>query len=127
MATFACGNTVSIASSSVSATNPGEWTAIGSCGRPSSVRAWRYSSAYGANRAGSPPMTASASGNPKRAARTTDCGLPPTPIHAGIRPDSVFGYTCRSASPARTVPSHVTASSVSSRAMRSSFSVNSRS
>ena len=38
-------------------------------------------------------MMASASENPRRAARITDCGLPPTPIQAGNGPDSVCGTT----------------------------------
>ena len=33
-----------------------------------------------------PAMTASISGRPKRAARTTDCGLPPTPTQVGMCP-----------------------------------------
>jgi hypothetical protein len=38
-------------------------------------------------------MMASASENPNRAVRITDCGLPPTPIHAGNGPDSRCGTT----------------------------------
>ena len=36
---------------------------------------------------------ASISGKPKRAARTTDSGLPPTPTHVCKRPFSIGGYT----------------------------------
>ena len=41
---------------------------------------------YGAKRSGLPPMIASMSGIPYLAARTTDSGLPPTPIHVVRRP-----------------------------------------
>ena len=38
-------------------------------------------------------MTASMSGRPKRAARTTDCGLPPTPTQVGMCPSGIGGLT----------------------------------
>ena len=38
-------------------------------------------------------MTASISGRPKRAARTTDCGLPPTPTQVGMWPSGIGGLT----------------------------------
>ena len=38
-------------------------------------------------------MTASISGRPKRAARTTDCGLPPTPTQVGMCPSGIGGLT----------------------------------
>src|SRR3989442_470304 len=38
-------------------------------------------------------MIASISGNPKRAARTTDCGLPPTPTQVGMCPFGRRGRT----------------------------------
>ncbi len=39
------------------------------------------------------PAEYSRAESPRRAARITDCGLPPTPIHAGNGPDSVCGTT----------------------------------
>jgi len=49
----------------------------------------RKSSEKGANRAGEPPMIASISEKPCRAARMTEYGLPPTPIQTGRMPDSM--------------------------------------
>ena len=43
----------------------------------------RYKSKKGAKRLGSPPIIASAIGTSNVAARTTDCGVPPTAIHTG--------------------------------------------
>ena len=67
-------------------------------------------------------MMASASENPSRAARTTDCGLPPTPIHAGNGPDSVCGTTSWFSSGARVLPSQVTGPPLSSSANSVAFS-----
>ena len=80
----------------------------------------------GANRAGGPPMIASISEKPWRAARTTDCGLPPTPIQTG-KGDSRCGTTSWSCSAARVVPSQVTGPPFTSSANRAVFSSNSRS
>ena len=63
-------------------------------------------------------MIASISEKPRRAARMTECGLPPTPIQVGKGPDSVCGTTSWSCSDARVVPSQVTGPPLSSSAKR---------
>jgi len=71
-------------------------------------------------------MIANMSGRRYRAARTTDSGLPPTPIHVVRRPLAVGGYTRLPSSDARVVPLQVTGVPVrfasSSAANSSSFS-----
>ena len=52
-------------------------------------------------------MTATTSGRPYDAARTTDSGVPPTPTQTG-RPPSVLGNSSTSSSGGRTVPSQLT-------------------
>ena len=69
-------------------------------------------------------MIASISENPSRAARITDCGLPPTPIHAGNGPDSRCGTTSWLSSAARVLPSQVTGPPFSSSANSLAFSSN---
>ncbi len=71
-------------------------------------------------------MTASTSGRPYDAARTTDSGVPPTPTQAGS-PAAVRGNAWMPASGGRVVPSQVTGSSLSSSVKISSFSENSTS
>src|SRR5258708_1920653 len=75
-------------------------------------RAARNRRGNGATRCVEPPMIANINENPCRAARTTDSGLPPTPIHVGIDPDSVCGYTERPSSAERVLPFHVTGCSL---------------
>jgi len=67
-------------------------------------------------------LAARARENPRRAARITDCGLPPTPIHAGNGPDSVCGTTSWSSRGARVLPSQVTGPPLSSSANSVAFS-----
>ena len=67
-------------------------------------------------------MMASASENPSLAARITDCGLPPTPIHTGSGPDSVCGTTSWFSRGARVLPSQVTGPPLSSSANSVAFS-----
>ena len=54
-------------------------------------------------------MIASISGSPKRAARTTDCGLPPTPTHVGMCPSGIGGLTTCSVSADRNFQDQVLA------------------
>ena len=58
-------------------------------------------------------MMASIIGMPWRAARITDSGLPPTPIHVRSAPDSVAGNTRCPRRAARVLPRQVTGSCVS--------------
>ena len=53
-------------------------------------------------------MIARVNGSPYRAARTTDSGLPPTPIHVRSVPVSTGGYMVRPAIGGRVEPLHVT-------------------
>ena len=55
-------------------------------------------------------MIAIVSGSPSVAARTTDCGVPPTAIHTGSGSCSARGYTPASTSGARCGPDQVTRS-----------------
>ena len=80
----------------VSATKPWELMPSGRRGRGRPrPRPRRWSSANGANRAGSPPMIASAIGRPSAPARTADCGVPPTATQTGSGSCSGRGYTPR--------------------------------
>src|SRR5258705_13317766 len=63
---------------------------------------------WGGKRLGCPPMMASISGRRYRAARITDCWLPPTPTHVGRCPPGRGGLTYWSVSGDRVVPDHVT-------------------
>src|SRR6267378_1766012 len=76
----------------------------------------------GANRLGCPPMMASISGRPYRAARITDCGLPPTPTHVGRCPSGSGGLTYWSLRGDRKLPDQVTGWFRSRRVSKSSFS-----
>ena len=53
-------------------------------------------------------MMASVRGKPYRAARTTDCGLPPTPTQVVSGGRSTGGKTRMPSSGGRTVPFHLT-------------------
>ena len=70
-------------------------------------------------------MIASISGRPYCTARTTDSGLPPTPIQVFSEPFSIGGYTDWFFNSGRTEPFQFTGSCFRSSANRSSFSVNS--
>src|SRR6266566_8970821 len=89
---------------------------------PETLQAFRNSWENGAKRNGGPPMIASISEKPWRAARMTDCGLPPTPIHTGNGPNSVCGTTSWWCSGARVLPCQVTGPPFMSSAKRLAFS-----
>ena len=77
------GKASSAASWEVAPTNPCELTLMRGAGCPASAAARRWSSASGAKRSGVPPMIASAIGRPRRPARATELGVPPTAIQTG--------------------------------------------
>ena len=72
-------------------------------------------------------MIAIVSGSPSVAARTTDCGVPPTAIHTGSGSCSARGYTPASTSGARCGPVQVTRSADRTASSSSSFEANSSS
>ena len=83
----------------------GECAPTGSAGLPSCASVRWNRSTYGANRRELPPMIPSISGRPRRAGRTTDSGVPPTPTHVRSgRPFSTGGYRRRSAATALSRP-----------------------
>lgn len=72
-------------------------------------------------------MIASIRDSPCWAARTTDSGVPPTPIQVGSAPEVVCGKTSMPSSAGRNFPVQVTGFSSRSWANRSAFSANSSS